>query len=86
MSDHADHDPVKQQEMIRSHAYPFLALISSLSLVSIAVLLIPQAIKTHRYNQCIDVQIQMRVDINPQGQARPGRLNYLKAVEHCEGL
>ena len=72
--------------MVRAHAYPLLALISSISLLSIAVLLIPQAVKTHRYNRCVDAQIAMRVAINPKGLTIPGKMNYLKAVEHCEGF
>ena len=74
------------REMVRAHAYPVLAAVSSLSLLSIAVLLVPQAVKTHRYNRCIDAQVAMRVAINPEGQTAPGKMNYLKAVEHCEGL
>jgi hypothetical protein len=62
-----------------------LTALSSLSLLAIVILLIPQAVKTHRYNRCIDRQIAMRADINPQGGRSPGMLNYLKAVEHCEG-
>ena len=71
--------------MVRAHAYPLLAAISSLSLLAISILLIPQAVKTHRYNRCVDAQIQMRDAINAQGQSSPGKLNYLKAIEHCEG-
>ena len=55
------------------------------SLLAISVLLMPQAVKTHRYNRCVDAQIQMRDAINAQGQSSPGKLNYLKAIEHCEG-
>ena len=73
------------REMIRAHALPVLATLSSLSLLAIAILQIPQAVKAHRYNRCIDRQIVMRVEINPQGGHVPGMLNYLKAVEHCEG-
>ena len=73
-------------DMVRVHAYPLLAAISSLSLVCIAVLLIPQAVKTHRYNRCVDTQIAMRASINPKGEKAPGKMNYLKAVEHCEGF
>ncbi|AII43264.1 hypothetical protein KR100_07800 [Synechococcus sp. KORDI-100] len=71
--------------MIRAHALSALAALSSLSLMVIALLQIPQAVKTHRYNRCIDRQIAMRAEINPQGGHVPGMLNYLKAVEHCEG-
>ena len=74
------------REMVRAHAYPVLAAISSLSLLCIAVLLIPQAVKTHRYNRCVEAQIAMRVSINPKGETAPGKMNYLKAVEHCEGF
>ncbi|WP_370631111.1 hypothetical protein [Synechococcus sp. MU1642] len=72
--------------MVRAHAYPVLATVSSLSLLSIAILLIPQTVKTHRYNRCIYAQIAMRASINPKGDTAPGKLNYLKAVEHCEGF
>ncbi len=85
MSDHTD-QRLTAREMVRAHAYPLLASISSISLLSIAVLLIPQAVKTHRYNRCVDAQIAMRVAINPKGLTIPGKMNYLKAVEHCEGF
>ena len=83
-----DHSPQKltARAMVRAHAYPVLAAISSLSLLGIAVLLIPQAVKTHRYNRCIDAQINLRASINPNGGTDPGKMNYLKAVEHCGGL
>ena len=83
-----DHNQQKltAREMVRAHAYPVLAAVSSLSLLSITVLLIPQAVKTHRYNRCIDVQIAMRASINPKGGKATGKMNYLKAVEHCEGF
>ena len=74
------------REMVRAHAYPMLAAVSSLSLLSITVLLIPQAVKNHRYNRCIDAQIALRASINPKGGTAPGRMNHLKAVEHCEGF
>ena len=73
-------------QMLRAHAYPVLATISSLSLLNIVILLIPQAVKTHRYNRCIDVQIALRASINPKGGTAAGKMNYLKAVEHCEGF
>ena len=85
MVDHSQ-QKLTTREMVRAHAYPVLAAVSSLSLLSIAVLLIPQAVKFHRYNRCIDAQIALRVSINPQGGTDPGKMNYLKAVEHCEGF
>ena len=85
MSDHTD-QRLTAREIVRAHAYPLLASISSLSLLSIAILLIPQAVKTHRYNRCVDAQVALRVAINPKGLTTPGKMNYLKAVEHCEGF
>ena len=74
------------REMIRAHALPALAALSSLSLLAIALLQIPQAVKAHRYNRCVDVQVNLRSAVNPQGGTLPGKLNYLKAIQHCEGL
>ena len=71
--------------MIGTRTYIFAACLSSLSLFAIALMQIPQAVKTDRYNRCVDQQIKMRLAINPQGGNRPGKLNYLKAIEHCEG-
>ena len=75
-----------QQSNRQGGTYLVLAALSCFSLISIAILLIPQAVKTQRYNRCVDVQIDMRAAINPQGLRSPGKMNYLKAVEHCEGL
>ena len=85
MSDHTD-PRLTVREMVRAHSYLVLASISSISLLSIAILSIPQAVKTHRYNRCVDAQVALRVAINPKGLTTPGKMNYLKAVEHCEGL
>ena len=85
MVDHSQQQ-LTAREMARAHAYPVLAAVSSLSLLSITVLLIPQAVKTNRYNRCIDAQIAMRASINPNGGTAPGKMNYLKAVAHCEGF
>ena len=85
MVDH-NQQQLTAREMVRAHAYPLLAAVSSLSLLSITVLLIPQAVKTHRYNSCIDAQIALRASINPKGGTATGKTNYLKAVEHCEGF
>ena len=62
MVDHSQ-QKLTAREMVRAHAYPVLAAISTLSLLSIAVLLVPQAVKSHRYNRCIDAQIAMRASI-----------------------
>ena len=75
-----------QQSNLQGGTYLVLAALSCFSLISIVILLIPQAVKTQRYNRCVDVQIDMRAAINPQGLRSPGKMNYLKAVEHCEGL
>ena len=84
MSDHQG-QPLSAREMVRAHAYPVLAAISSLALVAIALLQIPTAVKDHRYNRCIDEQVRLRGTSNLVGQDGPGKLIYLKAVEHCEG-
>ena len=85
MVDHSQ-QKLTAREMVRAHTYPVLAAVSSLCLLSITVLLIPQAVKTQRYNRCIDAQITMRASINSNGGTAPGRTNYLKAVEHFEGF
>ena len=85
MVDH-NQQQLTAREMVRAHAYPVLAAVSTLSLLSIAVLLIPHAVKSHRYNRCVDAQINLRASINPNGGTDPGKMNYLKAVEHCEGF
>ena len=71
--------------MSGTRIYTFTACLSGLSLFAIALMQIPQAVKTDRYNRCVDQQIKMRLAINPQGGNTPGKLNYLKAIEHCEG-
>ena len=85
MTDH-NNQSLSAREMVRAHAYPVLATVSSLSLVTIAMLLIPQAVRHHRFNRCVDAQITMRDAINPGSQQGPGRMNQLKAFQHCEGL
>ena len=84
MTDH-NNQSLSAREMVRAHAYPAFATVSSLSLVAIALLLIPQAVRHHRFNRCVDAQIQMRDAINPGSQQGPGRMNQLKAFQHCEG-
>jgi hypothetical protein len=84
MSDHSE-TKLSGRGMIRAHAYPLLALISTVNLLVVAILLIPQAVRHHRYNLCIDEQMRLRRSSGPKGQDGPGKLFYLKAVEHCEG-
>ena len=85
MSDHTE-QRLTAREMVRVHAYPVLAFISSISLLSIAILLIPQTVKIDRYNRCVDAQVALLVAINPKGLTTPGTMNYLEALEHCEGF
>jgi hypothetical protein len=85
MGDHSS-QKLTAREMVRAHAYPILATISSLSLVTMALLQIPGAVRDHRYNLCIDEQVKLRQASNLAGQEDPGKLIYLKAVQHCEGL
>ena len=73
------------REMVRAHAYPVLAALSTLSLIAIALLQVPGAVKDHRYNRCIDQQIRLRQSPAMTGQEAPGKFVYLKAVQHCEG-
>ena len=73
------------REMVRAHAYPLLAALSTLSLIIIALLQVPGAVKDHRYNRCIDEQIRLRQSPAMTGQDEPGNFVYLKAVQHCEG-
>ena len=84
----ADHNgqQLSAREMVRAHTYPVLAAVASFSLLALALMQIPQAVKTHRYNRCIDAQIALRASINPKGGTAAGKMNYLKAVEHCEGF
>lgn len=71
--------------MVRAHAYPVLAALSTLSLIAIALLHVPGAVKDHRYNRCIDEQIRLRQSPAIAGQDGEGKFLYLKAVQHCEG-
>jgi hypothetical protein len=83
MNDH-NAQTLSPREMVRAHAYPVLAAISTLSLVALALLQVPGAIKAHRYNQCVDGQVRLRQVGQLTGQDGPGKLVYLKAVQHCE--
>ena len=83
MGDH-NNQALTPREMVRAHAYPALALVGSMSLVAISVLQIPTAVKDHRYNRCIDHQVELRRSVL-EGQEGAGKMIYLKAVEHCEG-
>lgn len=85
MSDHSG-QALTAREMVRAHAYPVLAAIASLSLLAIALLQIPGAVRDHRYNLCIDEQVRLRQASQMLGQDGPGKMIYLKAVQHCEGL
>ena len=84
MTDH-NNSARSGREMVRAHAYPVLSALCTLSLISIAVLLLPQAVRHHRFNRCVDAQITMRDAINPGSQQGLGRMNQLKAFQHCEG-
>jgi hypothetical protein len=84
MSDH-NGQSLTPREMVRTHTYPVLAAISALSLVAIAALQVPAAVKAHHYNLCIDEQVRLRQSTNMAGQDGPGKLIVLKGVQHCEG-
>ena len=81
-----DHQPISAREMIRAHAYPVLALVGSLSLIAIAVLQIPTAVRNHRFNRCVDLQQDLRrQSAAMESHEGVGKLNYLLAVQHCLG-
>ena len=62
----ADHNgqQLSAREMVRAHTYPVLAAVASFSLLALALLQIPQAVKTHRYNRCVDAQVSLRSTSN----------------------
>jgi hypothetical protein len=51
----ADHDGqrLSPREMVRAHAYPVLAAVSTLALVVIAASLVPIARQADHMNQCL---------------------------------
>ena len=71
--------------MIRRQVYLMLALISITSLLLIAMLLLPQAVRINCYNRFNDEQSAMCAAINPLGLSLPGKLNDFKSVEHSDG-
>ena len=85
MTDH-NNQLLSAREMVRAHAYPVLAAVSSLSLFTIALLLIPQAIRHHRFNRCFYAQIQIRDAINPSSQQRPGKINELRPFNTAKAI
>jgi hypothetical protein len=78
-------EKLSQREMVRAHAYPVLAALSTISLIMIAALQIPSAVRNSRYNACVDEQINLRKSPNLKSQETPGKLVYLMAVGHCNG-
>lgn len=51
MSDHSG-QALTAREMVRAHAYPVLAAVSTVALVVIAVCLVPVARQAQHSNQC----------------------------------
>mgnify|MGYP006270104153 CR=1 FL=1 len=70
----ADHEgqTLSPREMVRAHAYPVLAAISTLSLVVIAASLVPVAQRAHALNACAS-------KIEALGRPAP------MAVRFCQG-
>ena len=85
MANEHNGEKLSQREMVRAHVYPVLAALSTISLIVIAALQIPSAIRNSRYNACIDEQIQLRKSPNLKTQDAPGKIVYLMAVGHCHG-
>lgn len=52
MSDHSN-QPLNAREMVRAHAYPVLAAVSTVALVVIAVSLVPIARQADHMNRCL---------------------------------
>ncbi len=73
MVDHSTQQ-LTARDIVRAQTHTVLAVVSSLNLLGIAVPLIPQAIKNHRTNRCIDAQIAMRASINPKGDTSTGKM------------
>ena len=65
MTDHSNQS-LSRREMVRTHAYPVLATVSSLSLIGIVLLLLPQSVRHQRFNRYVDAQIEMRDVIDPR--------------------
>jgi len=85
MANEHNGEKLSQREMVRAHVYPVLAALSTISLIVIAALQIPSAIRNSRYNACIDEQIQLRKSTNLKTQDAPGKIVYLMAVGQCNG-
>ena len=54
MSDHSN-QPLTAREMVRAHAYPVLAAVSTVALVVIAASLVPIARQADHMNRCFAV-------------------------------
>jgi len=52
MSDHSDQQ-LSAREMVRAHAYPILAAVSTVSLVVIAASLVPIGRQADDFNRCL---------------------------------
>ena len=67
MSDH-DGQRLGPREMIQAHTYPVLAAVSSLSLIAIAVQLVPIAQQASTFNACVR-DTYANPEVKPHGQA-----------------
>ena len=72
MGDH-NGQQLTPREMVRAHAYPVLAAISSLSLLAIALQLIPIARQASSFNACVQ-HISRDPDGTPHGRALATRI------------
>ena len=72
MGDHKGQQ-LTPREMVRAHAYPVLAAVSSLSLLAIALQLIPIARQASSFNACVE-QTVSNADGNPRGRALATRI------------
>ena len=78
MTDHASQKPTPR-EMVRAHAYPVLAVVSTISLVVIAASLVPMAKQAGYQNRCVE---EMAAVFPATGNQQ---MKHFVAVASCAG-
>ena len=82
MTDHAA-QKLTPREMIRAHAYPVLAAVSTVALVVIAVTLAPIGKHAGYQNRCIEESVDLLAD--RQDLTEPLSLGFRYVVRFCNG-
>jgi len=67
------------REMVRAHAYPLLAAISTICLVVIAISLLPVAKQARHFNRCLDAARAQIPAVKGDEKSR-----VIEAMELCE--